>query len=250
MMMGAGIQYHANKLRHVGSAGSSENEYMELERASRRVMWLRNVFFAMQIFRTSGLALGPMNFGKETRLYNRTSTFLHRQSGRMLQWLCVYEKVDYGGKWAIVDELGTSTIQVIAESVSTCGQNGPDPDTVWLVRKSDSEYIVDTSVTIIDVVAMAALIEAPTIVIGDNITALKWASEDAVTPGNAHIRASYHWIKDTIRDGDIDLRDIASVLNLADFLTKIVLGPAMRQASDAASGYTRPPPIPPPLAYF
>ena len=97
---------------------------------------------------------------------------------------------------------------------------------------------------------MASIIEAPTIVIGYNITTLKWASEDAVTPGNAHIYASYHWIKDTIRDGDIDLRDIASVLNLADFLTKIVLGPAMRHASDAASGYARPPPISPPLKYF
>ena len=145
-MMGAGIQYHANKLRHVGSVGSSENEYMELERAARRVMWLRNVFFAMQIFRTFGLALGHLNFGKETRLYSRTSTFLHRESGRMLQWQCVYEGIDYGGKWAIVDELGTSTIQVIAESVSVCGQNGLAPDTAWLIRKSATEFVVDTSV--------------------------------------------------------------------------------------------------------
>ena len=162
----------------------------------------------------------------------------------------MYEGIDYGGKWAIVDELGTSTIQVIAESVSLGGQNGHTPDTIWLVRKSATEYIVGTSVKIIDIVGMASIIEAPTIVVGDNITALKWAPEDAVTPGNAHIRASYHWITDTIRGGDIDLRDIASVLNLADFLTKIVLGPAMRQASDATSGYARPPPIPPPLKFF
>ena len=71
---------------------------MELERTARRIMWLRNLFFAMQIFRTSGLAMGDLNFGKETRLYNRTSTFLHRVTRRMLQWLCVYEGNDYGGK--------------------------------------------------------------------------------------------------------------------------------------------------------
>jgi hypothetical protein len=72
--------------------------------------------------------------------------------------------------------------------------------------------------------------------------------EDAVTPGNAHIRAPYHWIKDTIRDGDIDLRGIPSAIT--SHLTKIVLGPAMRAASDAASGYTTPPTIPPPLTHM
>ena len=87
MMMGTGTQYHANKLRHVGtvgSAGSSKNEYMELERAAWRVIWLRNAFFAMQIFRKSGLAMVNLNYGKETRLYNRTPTFRHRPTSRML----------------------------------------------------------------------------------------------------------------------------------------------------------------------
>ena len=86
--------------------------------------------------------------------------------------------------------------------------------------------------------------------IGDNITALRWVSVDGVTPGNAYIRAAYHRLKDTIRDGEIDLRDTASLLDLADFLTKVVPRPAMRGASDAASGYTKPPEIPPALKYL
>jgi hypothetical protein len=73
---------------------------------------------------------------------------------------------------------------------------------------------------------------------------------DAITPGNAHIRAAYHWLKDTLRDGYIDLRDIASALNLADFLTKVVMGPQIRLSSDAASGYSSPPAIPPALKFL
>jgi hypothetical protein len=41
--------------------------------------------------------------------------------------------------------------------------------------------VLDTSVTIIDVIGLASIVADPTIVIGDNITALKWASEVAVT---------------------------------------------------------------------
>jgi hypothetical protein len=147
-------------------------------------------------------------------------------------------------KWAILDEYGSSTIRIIANEVSVRGQNGPDPDTVWLVRGSDGEFSIDKSVTILDNIGVATIVHDATVVIGDNNTALKWASVDAVTPGNAHIRAAYTWLKDTLRDGYIDLRNIASPLNLADFLTKVVMGPAMRSSSDAASGYTSPPAIP------
>ena len=74
---------------------------------------------------------------------------------------------------------------------------------------------------------------------GDNITTLEWASVDAVTLGNAHIRTAYHWLKDTIREREIDVRDIPSVLNLAHFLTNVVMGPAMRSSPDMAPGYTK-----------
>ena len=132
-MAGASVSYHANKLRHVGSASSSENEYMELERATRRIVWLRNSMTAMQMFRTTNVSIatqrrrrasttttinGDLNYGWETRLYNRTPTYLNRTTGRLLLWLTVFEGNYYGGKWAILDEYGASTIQIIAADVS------------------------------------------------------------------------------------------------------------------------------------
>ena len=105
-----------------------------------------------------------------------------------------------------------------------------------MVRGPDGEFSMDKSVTILDAIGVAELVRDATVVIGDNITALKWAFVDAVTPGNAHIRASYHWLKDTLRDGFID------------FLTKVVM--QLRLASDAASGYSSPPAIPPAPTYL
>ena len=52
-------------------------------------------------------------------------------------------------------------------------------------------------------------------------------------------------LKEHIRDGDIDLRDGPSALNLADFLTKNLAGPPIQAASDAASGYADAPVVPP-----
>eukprot|EP01052_Picozoa_sp_SAG31_P036152 SAG31_NODE_4470_length_3205_cov_70.394915_4_plen_113_part_00 len=74
-----------------------------------------------------------------------------------------------------------------------------------------------------------------TVVIGDNITALKWASVDAVTPKNKHIRTIYHWLREHIRDGSIDLRDCPTQDNLADCLTKPIVGPPAQRISDAIS---------------
>ena len=79
---------------------------------------------------------------------------------------------------------------------------------------------------------------------GDNINALKWASVDAITPGNKHVRTAYHWIKEHVRDSDVCIRDCVSALNLADFLTKNLAGPHARQLFDAASGYSDQPPVP------
>ena len=101
-----------------------------------------------------------------------------------------------------------------------------------------------TARDLFDAIGIAEIVSKPSVLIGDNITAKKWATIDTVTPGNKHIRIAYHWIKEHVRDLDIDLRDTPSLENLADFLTKNQTGPAIRSSTDAASGYSPPPRVP------
>ena len=115
------------------------------------------MLFAIQIFRTTNLSIGDLNYGKATRLQNRTLTYINQLTSRMLKWVCVHEGHDYKGKWAIIDELRTSTIQAIAEAVSDHGQHGPSPNTVWMVLGSNGEFKVDSSVTVNDVIGVAII---------------------------------------------------------------------------------------------
>ena len=115
---------------------------------------------------------------------------------------------------------------------------------VWSTPDGSGNFVINTSVRVFDAIGILAIVSELSLLIGDNTTAKKWASIDTVTPGNKHIRIAYHWIKEHVRDQDIDLRDTPSNLNLADFLTKNQNGPAIRASVDSASGYAELPAVP------
>eukprot|EP01052_Picozoa_sp_SAG31_P052890 SAG31_NODE_13284_length_879_cov_2.683333_1_plen_256_part_10 len=238
---------------------SSHCEYMALERNTRTTAWLRALLQSMQIFRATGLPAGTMNFGKLCRLFNETSLYRDASSKCDLKWIvrhngmeCMEAHGETGmGKWAIITELGTGDILAIAAGVSPPHQHGPAADTTWIVpRHDENDATPHPQIHVFDAFGFAAFVEMATVVIGDNITALKWASVDAVTPKNKHIRTIYHWLREHIRDGSIDLRDCPTQDNLADCLTKPIVGPPAQRISDAISGYGETAPIPPRLAYI
>ena len=80
-------------------------------------------------------------------------------------------------------------------------------DTVWLKRL---------------LLEIGFIEEAPgaVCVLGDNDQATRLGLEDMVTTGNKMIRNNYHFVKECVELGDIDIRRVPTELNPADPLTK------------------------------
>ena len=93
----------------------------------------------------------------------------------------------------------------------------------------------------LELLRLADIVLEPIVVVGDNVNALKWAYVDAITPGNKHVRTSYHWIKEHVQDGHVSIRDCPSLINISDFLTKNMQGPNARQMIEAAPSYSEQP---------
>ena len=60
----------------------------------------------------------------------------------------------------------------------------------------------------------------PTIVLGDNVQAGRWATEDMITVGNRFIERMYFKVREGVANGDIEPRYINTKLNVADVMTK------------------------------
>ena len=82
----------------------------------------------------------------------------------------------------------------MARDPSVQGEQGPSDDTIWTTPSSTGNFAPNDKVRVYDAFGIAAFVKDPMIAIGDNITTLKWAAKDAVTPKNKHIQPIYHWL--------------------------------------------------------
>jgi hypothetical protein len=223
---------------------------MQLERSMRSVIWLRELLLAAQIYRVhlDDKILGT--FGKLSRLYNCTPVYQDMSTNNRLIYILRHENVDYEGRWAVITELGTADIILLSKNTSPAREDGPSPETIWTVRSDTDDWMAAPTAKVDELLRLADIVSEPIVVVGDNINALKWASVDAITPGNKHVRTSYHWIKEHVRDGHVSIRDCPSQINISDFLTKNMQGPHARQMIEAASGYAEQPQPPSALKYI
>jgi hypothetical protein len=76
---------------------------------------------------------------------------------------------------------------------------------------------------------MGSLISEPTILYGDNSTAVDLTYENFVSTGNQYIYLSYHFIKEVSNMGYVDPREKRTNYNIADVCTKAVNGATIKR---------------------
>jgi hypothetical protein len=76
---------------------------------------------------------------------------------------------------------------------------------------------------------MVSLISEPTILYGDNSTAVDLTYENFVSTGNQYIYLAYHFIKEVVKMGHVDTREKRTNYNIADVCTKAVNGATIKR---------------------
>ena len=81
------------------------------------------------------------------------------------------------------------------------------------------------------------LIKEPTVVYGDNKQANTLCVEQIITSGNQYIYLPYHWNKEVVEMGYVQIRDCRTALNIADLFTKPVPAQKIRDLMGQLLGY-------------
>ena len=86
-------------------------------------------------------------------------------------------------------------------------------------------------------IGMEHLVSEPTILYGDNSTAVDLTYENFVSTGNQYIYLAYHYIKEVVKMGHVDTREKRTQYNIADVCTKSVNGATIKRLVPVIKGY-------------
>ena len=169
LMCGGFITVTCGKLLHVGNAGSSHTEYMQLERSTRSIMWLRHLLQSMQIFRASGHVDTAGDYARTTRLHNSTPSYTDASTCSVLRWITDHHGVKYLGVWAIISDLGTGDILSVAQDPSLQCQHGLSNLAMWLTpddaTSPSSTWRIKVYMRVYDAVGVAEIVARPSVLI-------------------------------------------------------------------------------------
>ena len=73
------------------------------------------------------------------------------------------------------------------------------------------------------------IVSTPSIILGDNTQANRLCREQFISPGNQYIYQTYHFNKEAVELGFVDIRWLSTKLNISDLFTK----PVPRQVLEA-----------------
>ena len=80
----------------------------------------------------------------------------------------------------------------------------------------------------------------PTLLLGDNIQANRLCREHFISTGNQYVYLSYHFIKETVELGMVDVKWLSTKLNTSDLMTKPVPRQTLLNLVGALTGYEGP----------
>ena len=86
-------------------------------------------------------------------------------------------------------------------------------------------------------IGLVDIVSEPTIMYGDNEAANKLTRQDFVSSGNQYIYLPYHYLKECVRMGMVDVRWVGTKLNFADIFTKAVPVEVLRALLNKLCGY-------------
>ena len=84
---------------------------------------------------------------------------------------------------------------------------------------------------------LTSIVNQPTVIYGDNEAANRLTRQDFVSSGNQYIYLPYHYLKECVSNGFVDVRWVGTRLNFADIFTKAVAVETMRALKDKLCGY-------------
>ena len=84
---------------------------------------------------------------------------------------------------------------------------------------------------------LTSIVDQPTVIYGDNEAANRLTRQDFVSSGNQYIYLPYHYLKECVSNGLVDVRWVGTRLNFADIFTKAVAVETMRALKDKLCGY-------------
>jgi hypothetical protein len=87
---------------------------------------------------------------------------------------------------------------------------------------------------------MSAVVTAPTITWADNRAANLLCEEDIISTGNHHMMVPYHYNKEAVNDGIVEMRYIPTIDNLADLMTKSCSKQVIERLLPALIGLRKP----------
>ena len=102
--------------------------------------------------------------------------------------------------------------------------------TAVALSTAEAEYMA-VSMTALEVIWLRNVLsdlglpqQGPSVIYCDNRSCIHMANNDSTGPRTKHIAIKYHFIKDQIAAGNIVLQYVPSIDNIADFLTKPLVG--------------------------